>query len=146
MKKRKKIQGKQLSSKTEIKVRFSEVDSMTIVWHGNYAKYFEDGRENFGTKYELGYMNVYRKGYIIPLVNLTMDYKNQLKYEDEAILKTTFVDNPAAKIEFHYELKRKTDNILIATGKSTQVFMNKNNELELTTPAFFLKWKKKYLF
>jgi len=28
---------------TEIRVRFSEVDSMGVVWHGNYLKYFEDG-------------------------------------------------------------------------------------------------------
>ena len=29
-------------------IRFSEVDSMGVVWHGNYAKYFEDAREEFG--------------------------------------------------------------------------------------------------
>lgn len=33
-----------LVHKNKIKVRFSEVDSMKIVWHGEYIKYFEDGR------------------------------------------------------------------------------------------------------
>ena len=28
-----------------VDVRFSEVDSMGIVWHGNYVLYFEDARE-----------------------------------------------------------------------------------------------------
>ena len=41
---------------TEIRVRFSEVDSMGVVWHGNYLKYFEDGREAFGRKHGLGYV------------------------------------------------------------------------------------------
>ena len=44
---------------TDIKVRFSEVDSMGILWHGHYIKYFEDGRESFGRSFEFGYMNIY---------------------------------------------------------------------------------------
>ena len=34
----------------EIIVRFSEVDSMRIVWHGNYLKYFFDIAINVGKK------------------------------------------------------------------------------------------------
>ncbi len=32
-----------LTDRTTIKVRFSEIDSMQIVWHGEYVRYFEDG-------------------------------------------------------------------------------------------------------
>lgn len=42
-----------LTDRTTIKVRFSEIDSMQIVWHGEYVRYFEDGREAFG-KLEAG--------------------------------------------------------------------------------------------
>ena len=49
-----------LESESTFKVRFSEVDSMKIVWHGNYVHYFEDGREAFGKKYEgLSYLDMY---------------------------------------------------------------------------------------
>lgn len=47
-----------LISKTNIPVRFSEIDSLGILWHGHYIKYFEDGREAFGAEYNLGYMDV----------------------------------------------------------------------------------------
>ena len=43
-----------LSVTKSFDIRFSEVDSMGVVWHGNYAKYFEDAREEFGRKYDLG--------------------------------------------------------------------------------------------
>ena len=46
-----------LIDRTTIKVRFSEIDSMQIVWHGEYVRYFEDGRESFGKHYGLGYMD-----------------------------------------------------------------------------------------
>ncbi len=36
---------KKLINSTKFRVRFSEVDSLRIVWHGNYLKYFEDGRD-----------------------------------------------------------------------------------------------------
>lgn len=136
---------KRLSIESEIKVRFGEVDSMGIVWHGNYVKYLEDGREAFGKAYGISYMTVFKQhGYMIPLVKMDIDYKLQLFYEDEAVLKTTLVDHPAAKICFEYELFRKSDHALIMIAKTIQIFMNKDRELELNTPEFFKLWKEKY--
>ena len=47
-----------LSESLIITVRFSETDPLGIVWHGNYIKYFEDGREAFGRKYRISYLDV----------------------------------------------------------------------------------------
>ena len=44
---------KELINRSKIEVRFSEVDSMSVVWHGNYVKYLEDGREAFGKEFGL---------------------------------------------------------------------------------------------
>lgn len=146
MRKHKLYTGKILSHETEIKVRFSEVDSMGIVWHGSYVKYLEDGREAFGKKYGISYMDVFKKhGFMIPIVKLEIDYKNQLFYEDEIIIKTVFKDSPAAKICFEYEIYRKSDNDLILRAETVQIFMNKNRELELNVPDFINEWKIKYL-
>ena len=146
MKKRRYPNAKRISFETDIKVRFSEVDSMGIVWHGNYVKYLEDGREAFGKEYGFTYMGVFNNhGYMIPMVKLDIDYKNQLFYEDEAVLKTTLIDNPASKICFEYELRRKSDDLLILKAETIQIFMNKNRELELNMPEFFIKWKENLL-
>ena len=147
MKKKRRLDtGKSITYETKIKVRFSEVDSMGIVWHGNYVKYLEDGREAFGKEFGLSYMGVFREyGYMIPMVKLEMDYKNQLFYEDEAVLRIRLIDNPAAKICFEYELIRIPDNTLILTAETIQVFMTKDRELELNMPDFFTEWKEKHL-
>ena len=52
------IMKKVLKDRTEVKVRFGEVDSMGIVWHGNYVKYIEEGRESFGRKYGISYLEL----------------------------------------------------------------------------------------
>ena len=51
-----------LTASVIIRVRFSETDPLGIVWHGNYIKYFEEGREAFGRKYGLSYLDVQREG------------------------------------------------------------------------------------
>lgn len=132
-----------LVDKTSLKIRFSEVDSMQIVWHGNYSKYFEDGRESFGRKYGIGYMDIYSEGYMAPIVELNCKYKQSLRYGDTAIVTTTYIFNEAAKIEFEFIINRESDNAIIATGSSMQVFL-KDNELELNNPQFYQEWKKKW--
>ena len=128
----------------EIKVRFGEVDSMRIVWHGNYLKYFEDGRESFGLKYNIGYLDVYNHHVMIPIVRVNCDYKKPLEYGDTALVETTFINSEAAKILFDYKIFRKSDHELVATGSSMQVFLTPERELLLTAPPFFTEWKKKW--
>ena len=133
-----------LTDYKEITVRFSEVDSMKIVWHGNYLKYFEDGRESFGLKYSLGYLDVYKHNVMIPIVKVNCDYKRPLVYGDVLVVETTFVSSDAAKIVFDYRITRKLDGEVVATGSTTQVFLTPETELILTAPEFFTGWKKKW--
>ncbi|MBF1562477.1 MAG: acyl-CoA thioesterase, partial [Prevotella salivae] len=58
----------ELKASKEVEIRFSEVDSMNVVWHGSYPLYFEDAREVFGKKYGLEYMSFFDNGYFAPLV------------------------------------------------------------------------------
>lgn len=137
-----KVQIKALSHRTEVAVRFSEVDALGIVWHGHYLKFFEDGREDFGKKYGLGYLEIYKHGFATPIVKLNVDYKKTVKYGESVIVETTFINNPAAKIIFNYKVFRSSDNELVATGETIQVFLTTDHELYITMPEFFEKWKK----
>ena len=133
-----------LTSEYEFKVKFNEVDALGIVWHGHYIRYFEDGREAFGEKHGLTYMDIYHKGYTAPLVNIHCDYKKSLVYGDSVLVETTFIDNPAAKLVFNYKIYRASNRELIAAGSSIQVFLNSTTkQLQLIAPDFFLEWKKR---
>jgi len=132
-----------LKSILEFPVRFSEVDSMQIVWHGHYVKYMEEGREDFGRKFGINYMLIKANGYMAPVVKITCEYKKSLSYDDRVIVETSFVDSEAAKITYSFKIYRATDNELVATGESVQVFLDMDRELVLTIPPFFEAWKKK---
>ena len=133
-----------LTNRTTFKVRFSEIDSMQIVWHGEYVRYFEDGREAFGKQYGLDYMSIYREGYMVPIVDLTCQFKQSLSFGEEAIVETRYIACEAAKIKFEYVIYRASDQSVVATGSTMQVFLNLNKELELINPPFYMEWKKKW--
>lgn len=134
-----------LSNRTEILVRFNEADPLGIVWHGHYIRYFEDGRESFGEKYGIRYLDFFNHGFVVPIVNVQCDYKRALKYGDKVIVETNFIPCRAAKIKFAYHLFNAQTMALVATGSSVQVFLDKENSmLQLANPSFFEEWKKKH--
>ena len=131
-----------LQADKEINVRFSEVDSMNIVWHGSYVLYFEDAREAFGAKYGLGYLDIFGNGYYAPLVDLKFNYKKPLLFGRKARIKITYRNTEAAKIIFDYEIFDLEDNSLLVTGYSIQVFLDKDYQLVWCNPPFYEEWKK----
>ncbi|MDR1814283.1 MAG: acyl-CoA thioesterase, partial [Tannerella sp.] len=123
-----------LKTSKEFDVRFSEVDSMNIVWHGSYALYFEDAREEFGRQYGLSYQLFKDEGFPAPLVELNFRYVKPLMYGQKARVDIIFRNTPAAKIMFDYEIHLADDNSLITTGSSVQVFLDMNFNLMLNNP------------
>lgn len=116
---------------------------MNIVWHGSYSLYFEDAREEFGKKYGLGYMTIFSNGYYAPLVELSFKYKKPLAYESKPTIIATYVPTEAAKLVFDYEIV-DADGTTVATGRSVQVFLDKNYQLVWETPEFYQQWKEKW--
>lgn len=107
-------------------------------------KYIEDGREAFGNKYGINYLTVLKEGFVAPIVQISCDFKKPLKYAETAIIETRFVNCEAAKLKFEYIIYRGSNNEIVATGETVQVFLNKEGSLMLISPPFFLKWKKKW--
>lgn len=135
-----------LSAKAEIKVRFSEVDSMQVVWHGEYVRYFEDGREAFGMMYPgLGYMDFYSNGYTAPIVDLQLQYLRPLSINDTATVNIRYIETEAAKLCFEYEIRRDADGEIAARGSSVQVFVDSDGNMCLNNPPFYEEWKERWL-
>ncbi|MDR2679686.1 MAG: acyl-CoA thioesterase [Tannerella sp.] len=133
-----------LKASKEFNVRFSEVDSMNIVWHGSYALYFEDAREEFGRVYGLSYRLYLENECPAPLVDLNFRYLKPLLYGQRARVDISFRNTRAAKIMFDYEIHLTEDDSLVTTGSSIQVFVDREYNLLITNPPFYEEWKKKY--
>lgn len=133
-----------LTTEIEFDIRFSETDAMGVVWHGNYLKYFEDGREAFGKKFGMQYLDIYSRGYYTPIVKSNINHKSPLYYGQRAKIITTMIPNKAAKIIFEYEIINLTTNKISAIGSTMQVFlMEQTREMDINIPDFYIEWEAK---
>lgn len=130
-----------LSMITSLKVRFHECDPLQIVWHGNYLKYFEEGREAFCRLHGISYNHAKDQGISTPIVKSACEHKLPLKYGDTFEIETSFINSEAAKMIFEYRIIKNGN--LICTGQTVQVFLDANGLLQLKNPPFFLDWKQK---
>ena len=118
---------------------------MQVVWHGEYVRYFEDGREDFGRRFAgLGYADIAQSGYLAPVVEASLQFRSPLRVNDTVLVETRYIDTEAAKICFEYTIRSGTDGEIVAEGSSTQVFLDARGELQLLAPEFYRKWKERW--
>lgn len=126
------------------RVRFEEVDPLTIVWHGRYPSYFEDGREAFGEKFGLTYMDMYREKFMAPLAKMHIDYLEPLSYPEEFKIITTLHWCDGAKLNFSYKIVNM-DGKICSMGYTVQVITTLTRDVLLIRPQylqdFFDAWK-----
>lgn len=132
-----------LSSEIHFPTKFSEVDSMRVVWHGHYIRYFEDGREAFGREYQLTYMDFFKVGLMVPLVKINCEYKRSLTYGEQVRCVTQLMPYGGAKLKFEYRLF-KEDGRLAAKGSSEQVFLSSAGDLNLTIPDIMVQFYRRH--
>lgn len=124
------------------KISFYEVDAIHMLWHGNYVKYLEDGREAFGEEFGLSYMSIFNNGYFAPIVDLHLKYKKTASMGDVLLVETTYVPTKSAKLMFDYTITRESDGATILKASSTQLFVTKDGHFEVTVPNFLREWRE----
>jgi len=122
---------------TQIRVRYSETDQMRVVYHGNYAQYFEIGRVEWLRNKGLSYKWMEENGIMLPVVSLTMNYKKSARYDELLTLKTILKNRTTVKIEFDYELYNSNDELL-TTGNSILVFVDMKTGKPISPPQYIL--------
>ena len=138
------MSNRELKASKVFDVRFSEVDSMNVVWHGSYMLYFEDAREEFGRQYQLDYMRMSDEGYYAPLIDMEFHYRRPILYGMRPRIDIIYRYTEAAKIVFDYEIHNSETDELMATGHSVQVFMDKDYQLVWPNPDFYVAWTEKW--
>jgi len=126
-------------------VRFEEVDSMGIVWHGRYLSYFEDGRVALGHRYGISYSDFIREQIPVPVRQMQIDYCHPLRFEDEFEIDTALHFSDAARINFEHIL-RNAQGRIVCTGCTVQLMLDHDLNLLLEPPPFFAefleRWKR----
>ena len=125
-------------SSTKTRVRYSETDQMGVVYHGNYAQFFEMGRTEWLRSLGVTYKDMEINGIILPVVSINLTFIKSALYDDILTIHTFLKKEPMVKIEFNYEIKNQLDE-LICTGSSVLAFINSKNMKPTRCPDYLLK-------
>lgn len=125
-------------NETKIRVRYGETDQMGVVYHANYATYFEVGRTEWLRQYGITYKSMEDTGIMLPVISLEIKYKNPAKYDDELTVVTSIKNLPRARIEFDYELVNASGELL-ATGNTVLVFVDMKRNRPTRCPDYLIK-------
>jgi acyl-CoA thioester hydrolase len=121
----------------ELRVRYGETDQMGVVYHGNYAQYFEVGRVEWLRKLGVSYKQMEESGIMLPVISLSIKYKKSARYDDVIKVKTQLVKIPSVSIEFNYEITNELNEIL-ATGNTSLAFIDINRNRPTRCPQYIL--------
>jgi acyl-CoA thioester hydrolase len=118
-----------------VRVRYAETDQMGVVYHGNYAQYFEMGRVEWLRNLGISYKWMEENGVMLPVVSLELNYKKPARYDDVLRIKTKLKSQSTVKIEFDYEIFNE-QNQLLTTGYSMLVFVDMKTGRPIIPPKY----------
>lgn len=111
------------TSETKVRVRYAETDQMNIVYHGNYAQYFEVGRVEAIRQLGFSYKDLEATGIIMPVIEWTAKFVRPAHYDDLLTIRTTLKEWPVNhRIEFLQEVYNERGKLL-TTGNVLLYFL-----------------------
>ena len=111
---------------------------MGVVYHGNYAQYFEIGRTEWLRALGVTYKSMENNGIMLPVISLQTNFIKSALYDDELTITTSLQKKPLVKITFDYEIKNQ-NNELICTGNAVLAFISMENNKPTRCPEYLLE-------
>jgi acyl-CoA thioester hydrolase len=118
--------------KCRVKVRFNDTDMMGIVHFKNYLVYFDDIFVSFmnnilvPTRVE----DTVHLGTAFGVKKVEITYEGSAKFGDYVIVETMIKKIGSSSIQFHHNLFREEDSVLLATVDSVRLAIDiKTNQL-----------------
>src|SRR5262245_26271281 len=103
-----------MPSVTQVRVRYKDTDTMSVVYYGNYLTYFEVGRVEYLRERGLP-MSVVDRRIHIPVVEAHVKYVKPARLDDLLEVTSRVSERKRASFTFSYEI-RNEEKALVASG------------------------------
>ncbi len=118
---------------------YYETDQMSIIHHSNYIRWFEEARVDFLAFLGLPYQLIEEAGLIVPVLEVTAQYKNMIHYGDTVRIDVFVEKYTGTRLDFTYEIRNKEEQ-LMTNGSSKHCFMSRDAQrlvhLKKVAPEF----------
>lgn len=119
-------------------VAFHEMDAMGVVWHGNYANYFELARSALLRELGLNYIRMAEMGHQWPVVKLRVKYIRPARLNQKLAI-TAELKDYTNSLTMVFSIRDAESNELITKGETMQMAVDsRTGETSITNPAYFI--------
>lgn len=123
-----------VSATSPLRIQFYDLDPMNIVWHGNYARYFEIGRSALLGKIGYNYRAMEASGFAWPVIDMHVRYYRSLELGQDLEIEAGIVEWEN-RLKFSYEIKNKATGKRMTTGHTVHVALDvQSKEMKWETP------------
>ena len=112
-----------------VKVRYSEVDRMGLLYHVNYLEYFELARSDWVRKYYRPYREIEDEGYALVVIEAKLKYHKPAYYDDNLEVEVMPCDWGHSRLAFKYAIYRQGESEPLCTGKTCPMVLKGNWKL-----------------
>jgi len=113
---------------TQLRVRYQETDQMGVVYHANYLNWFEIGRTELIRELGIEYIDIEKRGLLLPVTELTTKFRMPARYDDQVTVCTRIAAFSSRKLHFQSEVRLFTDDPegkLLVSGETHHVWVNR---------------------
>lgn len=96
----------------EYRVPYADTDQMGIVYYANYLVYFERLRNELLREAGLPYIEIEKKGIMLPVIEAVCKYKNPARYDDLLEISGRVSEIKGARLTINCEV-RKNGELLV---------------------------------
>jgi acyl-CoA thioester hydrolase len=111
---------------SHVRVRYAETDKMGVAYYANYLVWFEVGRTDLLRSRGWNYKDMETEGFSLPVIEAQCTYRESATYDDELEVRTRGVRLSAVRVEFTYEIVRRSDQATLATGSTVHASLDRN--------------------
>lgn len=131
-------------TQTQIRIHYALTDQMGMVYHGNYAQFYEIGRTESIRALGYTYKDIEAMGIIMPVVDIHSRFLRPAKYDDLITVITTLRELPINhKVVFHSEIFNEASELL-NTGTVVLYFMQADGMKKVDIPPQLKERVEKY--
>ena len=122
-----------------VKVRFSDTDSQGHLYFANHLVYADEVAGYYMEALGFSAMNPQNAPCFIFTVNINCDYLDECKAFDDVRVEVGYSRLGKSSADVAFELYRAHDNVQLAKGSLTQVFVEKESRKAAGIPESFRK-------
>ncbi len=103
---------------SQVRVRYAETDTMGVAYYANYFVWFEVGRSELLHSLGHTYGDLESAGVMLPVIEAHCQYRDSARYDDDLEVSTTGLLLSPVRVEFRYDVWRRSDGTLLASGRT----------------------------